>query len=190
MMNTYEREQAFTDRYGEALMRQIAYSFGCTKYQRVTDKETQVQGVDYFMWKDGCIRTIKQKVDLKIDYYENMNAVIELDQQYTGVGEKSWIEHDGDIWVAYFKVAQRCVYIYKTSDLQKFMETETFKKRKTFETNRKVNGKAGHFKNFLLDELPIHHVVNIEMFYNPFEYDKELLNTKVSLLDGVLYANE
>ena len=48
-MNTYEKEQAFTDRYGDSLMRQIAASFGCTGFSRVTDKETQVQGVDYFM---------------------------------------------------------------------------------------------------------------------------------------------
>ena len=186
-MNTYETEQAFTDRYGDSLMRCIAASFGLSNFSRVTDKETQIQGVDYWMWKSAP-RSIKQAVDLKIDYYENENVAFELYQQYEGKGEESWVHHNGDIWVAYVKLAKRQVWIYKTADLQMFMESETFKRRKEFKTNREVNGKKGAFKNFRFNELPIHHIVSIEMFYNPFENDK-LLETKKSLLDNVLYMN-
>lgn len=187
-MNTYENEQAFTDRYGNSLVGMIARSFGCQHFERVTDRETQIQGVDYWIWKDQTPgrRCIKTPIDLKIDYYENENFAFELDQQYSGVGEKSWIEHNGNIYVAYVKIALRQVWIYKTEDLQKFMNTDCFKCRKVFETNRTVNGKAGHFKNFRLDELPVHHTIDVSFFYNPFEADN-LLKTKPSMSDSKLY---
>ena len=188
-MNTYEQEQAFTDRYGDSIVNAIAKSFGCQHIRRVTEKEEQIQGVDYWIWKDAQnagVRTIKNPIDLKIDYYENENFAFELDQQYTGIGEKSWIEHNGNIYVAYVKIYLKQVWIYKTEDLQKFMNTDCFKCRKVFETNRTVNGKAGHFKNFRLDELPVHHVVDVSFFYNPFVSDN-LLNTKESLPDWKLY---
>ena len=190
MMNTYEMEQAFTNVYGDSLMRQVAASFGCDNIERVTDKETQVKGVDYYIWKKSTTgRSIKNPVDIKIDYYDNENFAFELDQQYTGVGEKSWIEHDGNILIAYFKVAKKQVWIYKLSDLQDFMNSNLFNKRTTFETNRVVNGKKGHFKNFRYTELPLHHVVDVSLFYNPFTDDKTLLQTKSSLLDAVLYKD-
>lgn len=189
MMNTYEQEQALTDKYGTVLMNQIAATFFDKFHiERVTDKETQVQGVDYFFWKDTEVRAIKHKVDLKFDFYENNNMVIEEYQQYQGVGEQSWVHHDSDIWVAYFKIAQRKVYLIKTSALQEFMETETYKKRKMFETNRKINGKAGGFKNFRFDELPVDRIIKVELMINPFESDA-LLKTKSSLLDAVLYKD-
>ena len=187
-MNTYEQEQAFTDRYGVSLMRQVAVSFGCDNIERVTDRETQIKGVDYYIWKKSTgIRSIKNPVDIKIDYYDNENFAFELDQQYEGVGEKSWIEHSGDIWIAYFKVSLKQVWIYKLSDLQNFMNSSLFKNRATFETNRTVNGKKGHFKNFRYNELPLHHVVDVSLFYNPFTDDRTLLQTKSSLSDEVLY---
>ena len=188
-MNTYDIEQAFTDVYGESLMQSIAKSFGCQNIERVLDRENQIQGVDYWMWKSGP-RSIKQAVDLKIDYYENENVAFELYQQYQGEGEKSWVEHNGDIWVAYFKVSKRQVWIYKTSDLKKFMETDLFNKRKTFETIRAVNGKKGAFKNFRYNELPLHHIVDVSLFYNPFTADKTLLRTKSSMRDFDLYATK
>lgn len=187
-MNTYEREQAFTDRYGDSLVASIAQSFGCCHLSRVTDRETQIKGIDYYIWKDPMPgkRGIKIPLDLKIDYYENNNFAMELDQQYTGIGEQSWIYHNGNIYVAYVKVALRQVWIYKTEDLQAFMNTDCFKERRIFETNRTVNGKAGHFKNFRLDELPVHHIVDVSFFYNPFEADN-LLATKPSMPDYKLY---
>lgn len=189
-MNTYEQEQAFTNVYGDSLMRQVAASFGCDNIERVTDKETQVKGVDYYIWKKSTTgRSIKNPVDIKIDYYDNENFAFELDQQYTGVGEKSWIEHDPNIYIAYFKVAKKQVWIYKLSDLKDFMNSSLFKNRATFETNRTVNGKKGHFKNFRYTELPLHHVVDVSLFYNPFTDDKTLLQTKSSLLDAVLYKD-
>lgn len=189
-MNTYEQEQAFTNVYGDALMRQVAASFGCDNIERVTDKETQVKGVDYYFWKKSTtMRSVKNPVDIKIDYYDNENFVFELDQQYTGVGEKSWIEHDGNIWIAYFKVSKKQVWIYKLSDLQDFMNSGLFKNRVAFETNRTVKGKKGHFKNFRYTELPLHHVVDVSFFYNPFTDDKALLQTKSGLLDSVLYRD-
>lgn len=188
-MNTYEKEKAFTDVYGNSLMRQVALSFGCDNIKRVEDYETQIKGVDYYIWRSSNGRSIKNPVDIKIDYYDNENFAFELDQQYTGVGEKSWIEHDGNIWIAYFKVAKKQVWIYKLSDLQNFMNSSLFKNRATFETNRVVNGKKGHFKNFRYTELPLHHVVDVSLFYNPFTDDKTLLQTKSSLLDVVLYKD-
>ena len=189
MMNTYEHESALTDKYGTVIMNQIASTFyDKFNIERVTDKETQVKGVDYFFWKDTEGRAIKHKVDLKFDFYENNNMAFEEYQQYSGVGEQSWVHHDSDIWVAYFKIAQRKVYLMKTSDLQEFMNTETYKNRKMFETNRKVNGKAGGFKNFRFDELPVDRIIKIELMINPFESDA-LLKTKSSLLDAVLYKD-
>lgn len=189
-MNTYEKEKAFTDVYGNSLMRQVAISFGCDNIKRVEDYETQIKGVDYYIWRSSNGRSIKNPVDIKIDYYDNENFAFELDQQYTGVGEKSWIEHDGNIWIAYFKVAKKQVWIYKLSDLQDFMNSSLFKNRLTFETNRTVNGKKGHFKNFRYTELPLHHVVDVSLFYNPFTDDRTLLETKESLPDDNLYTNE
>lgn len=186
-MNTYDKEKAFTDVYGDSLMRQVAASFGCDNVERVEDRDTQIKGVDYYIWKASSGRSIKMPVDIKIDYYRNENFAFELDQQYAGVGEKSWIEHDGDIWIAYFKVAKRQVWVYKLSDLQTFMNKPLFLSRATFETNRTVNGKAGHFKNFRYDELPLHHIVDVSMFYNPFTDDKTLLETKSSVSESELY---
>lgn len=188
-MNTYEQEQALTDKYGTIIMNQIAATF-YDKFciERVTDKETQVKGVDYYFWKDTKERVIKQKVDLKFDFWENTNFAFETHQQYTGIGEQSWIYHDGDILVAYFKIYQRKVYLMKTSDLQEFMNTDTYKNRKIFETTRKVNGKSGGFKNFKFEELPVDRIIKIDLAVNPFETDN-LLETKSSLLDSVLYRN-
>lgn len=189
MMNTYEQESALTDKYGTVIMNQIAATFyDKFKIERVTDKDTQISGVDYFFWKDTEGRAIKHKVDLKFDFYENNNMAFEEYQQYSGVGRESWVHHDGDIWVAYFKIAQRKVYLIKTSALQEFMETETYKNRKMFETNRKVNGVAGGFKNFRFDELPVDRIIKVELMINPFESDA-LLKTKSSLLDAVLYKD-
>lgn len=188
-MNTYEQEQALTDKYGTLIMNQIASSFyDKFKIERVTDKETQVQGVDYFFWKDTNERVIKQKVDLKFDFYQNSNFAFETHQQYEGIGEQSWIHHDRDIWVAYFKIYQRKVYLIKTSELQNFMSTDVYKNRKVFETNRKVNGKSGGFKNFRFEELPIDRIIKVDLAVNPFETD-DLLKTKSSLFDAVLYRN-
>jgi hypothetical protein len=188
-MNTYDHEQALTDKYGTTLMNQIAASFyDKFKIERVTDKDTQIKGVDYYFWKDTNERVIKQKVDIKFDFYENSNMAFEEYQQYSGVGEQSWVHHDGDIYIAYFKIYQRKVYLIKTSALQEFMNTDLYKKRKVFETNRKVNGRAGGFKNFMFSELPVDRIIPISLMINPFENDK-LLTTKSSLLDSVLYQN-
>lgn len=186
-MNTYEAEQAVTDKYGDAIMCQVAASFyDKFKIERVFDKETQVSGVDYFLCKDAPGRCIPQKVDIKYDYYANHNFAFELDQQYNGIGEQSWIEHDDDIWIVYFKIYLRKAYVFRTKDLKDFRNTNLFKLRTVFETNRKVNGKPGHYKNFRLDELPIHHVVDISLMVNPFEND-HLLDTKKSWKDEELY---
>lgn len=189
-MTTYETEQAFTDRYGTMLMNQVAASFyDKFNIERVTDKETQIAGVDYFFWKQTEGRVIKQKADVKIDFYENDSFVWELYQQYQGVGRESWINHSSDIWIVYFKVYKRKAFLIKISDLIKFSETELFKKRKVFNTVRKVNGNAGGFKMFRFSELPIDRIVNIDLSYNPFEQDP-LLKTKQSLPDYKIYANE
>ncbi len=185
--NTYDLEKTFTDRYGDILMRQVAASFYDTyDIERVIDKETQVKGVDYYFWKDAPGRFIKQKADIKIDFYENNNFALELSQQYQGIGEQSWLWHDGDIYIVYFKVFKRRAYIYKLSDLQEFTKTDLFKNRKEMKTIRTVNGKPGIFKNFRLDELPLHHIVDISLMVNPFETD-DLLKTKRSLPDSYLY---
>lgn len=188
-MDTYDHEQALTDKYGTTIMNQVAATF-YDKFciERVTDKETQIKGIDYYFWKDTNERVIKQKVDIKFDFYENSNFAYETHQQYEGVGEQSWIHHDGDIYIAYFKIFQRKVYLIKTSALQEFMKTSLYKNRKVFETNRKVNGKAGGFKNFRFDELPVDRIIPISLMVNPFESDN-LLTTKSSLLDAVLYQN-
>lgn len=189
MMNTYEQEQALTDKYGDVVVSQIAATFWDNfKIERVTDRETQIKGVDYYMWKNTTGRSIKIPIDIKFDFYENHNIVLEEYQQYTGVGEESWLHHSGDIYVAYFKIYQRKVYLIKTSDLQKFMETDAYKKRKMFNTNRTVNGKAGAFRNFLPEELPVNRIIPISLMINPFEND-QLLSTKSSLLDSVLYRD-
>lgn len=186
-MDTYSQEQALTDKYGTTIMNQVASTFfDKFSIERVTDKETQVKGVDYYFWKDTDGRVIKQKVDVKFDFWENNNFAFETWQQYEGVGEQSWVHHDGDIWIAYFKIYQRKVYLIKTSALQEFMNTDLYKNRKVFETNRKVNGKAGGFKNFRFDELPVDRIISISLMTNPFESDN-LLSTKSSLLDQVLY---
>lgn len=189
MMNTYDVEQQFTDKYGTMLMNQVAQSF-YDKFviERVVDKETQISGVDYFFWKQTEGRCIKQKADIKIDFYENDNFAFELTQQYQGIGEQSWLWHDGEIWIVYFKLCKRRAYIYKLSDLQEFTKTNLFKNRKSMKTIRTVNGKPGTFKNFKLDELPLHHTVDISLMINPFETDK-ILETKKSLPDEALYTN-
>ena len=188
-MNTYEQEQALSDRYGIIIMNQIAATFYdkfCIK--RVTDRETQLKGVDYFFFKKTANEQVtKQKVDLKFDYYENENFVFETHQQYTGIGEQSWVYHDRDILVAYFKIYQRKVYLMKTSDLQDFMNTDTYKNRKVFETTRKVNGKSGGFKNFKFEEIPVDRIIKIDLAVNSFETDN-LLKTKPSFSDEVLYT--
>lgn len=185
-MNEYEREQAFTDRYGEALMNKVAASFGCNNIERVVDRDTQIRGVDYFIWKTA-IRSIKQEVDIKIDHYNNHNFAFELSSQYNGIGEASWVEHDDNIWIAYFKVALKKVYIFKLRDLKEFRNSDVFAERKIVETNYKINGKPATFKNFRLDELPVHHIVDVELFYNPFTDDKNLLDVKESWPDSKLY---
>lgn len=189
-MDTYSQEQALTDKYGTTIMTQVATTFYDKFYiERVLDKETQIKGIDYFFWKDAANeRVIRQKVDIKFDFYENSNMVFEEWQQYSGVGEQSWIHHDGDIWICYFKIYQRKVYLIKTSALQEFMNTDLYKNRKIFETNRKVNGRAGGFKNFRFEELPVDRIIKIDLMVNPFESD-DLLTTKSSLLDSVLYRD-
>lgn len=187
MNNTYNIEQAFTDKYGDSFISQVAASFYPNfGIERVVDRETQISGVDYYFWKKAEGRQIKHKVDLKLDFYENDNFALETEQQYTGKGAESWLWHDGNIWICYFKVAQRKCYVYKLSDLQEFTNTDVYKNRKEMKTIRTVNGKAGTFKNFRLDELPIHHIVDISLFVNPFDTD-EILKTKRSLPDSYLY---
>lgn len=190
MSNTYETEQQFTDKYGTLLMNQVAQSF-YDKFaiERVVDRETQIAGVDYYFWKQAEGRCIKQKCDIKIDFYENDSFVLELYQQYQGVGRESWINHSPDIWIVYLKVYKRKAYLIKISDLLEFSKTELFKKRKAFDTVRKVDGNAGSFKMFHFSELPIDRIVNIDLSYNPFEQDP-LLETKQSLPDYKIYANE
>lgn len=187
--NTYQQEQALTDKYGTTIMNQIAATFW-DKFciERVTDKETQVKGIDYYIWKDTSGRAIKIPVDIKFDFYENSNFALETHQQYEGIGAQSWVHHSGDIWVAYFKIYQRKVYLIKTSELQDFMNTDLYKNRKEFETNRKVNGKSGGFKNFRFEELPVDRIIKVDLAVNPFETD-DLLKTKSSLFDAVLYRN-
>ena len=185
-MTEYDKEQAFTDRYGDALMRTVAASFGCNNIERVTDRDTQIRGVDYYMWRSAP-RSIKQEVDIKIDHYANNNFVFECTQQYNGIGEASWAEHNDDIWIAYFKIALKKVYIFRLGDLKAFRNSDVFAERKLFETNIRINGKPATFKNFRLEELPIHHVVDVELFYNPFTDDRSLLEVKESLSDIQLY---
>lgn len=189
-MNTYDNEQLFTDKYGDILMRQVAASF-FDKFgiERVTDKDTQVSGVDYFFWKKTDGRTIKQKVDIKLDFYENDSFVYELYQQYDGIGKESWINHNPDTWIVYFKICKRKAYLIKIRDLIEFSKTKLFEKRKTFNTIRKVNGNAGGFKMFRFSELPIDRIVNISLTVNPFESDS-VLETKKSLPDYKIYENE
>lgn len=190
MMNTYEQESYITDKYGTVIMNHIAATFyDKFKIERVTDKDTQVKGVDYFFWKDTEGRAIKHKVDLKFDFYENDSLVYELYQQYSGVGRESWVHHDPDILVAYFKICKRKAYLIQLKDLIKFSETELFKKRKTFNTVRKVNGNTGGFKMFRFSELPIDRIVNISLMADPFNTDY-LLTTKKSLPDYKIYENE
>ena len=187
----YTLEQEFTDKYGDSLMKQVAYSFFGKdyKYERVTDRELQISGVDYFVYNDNPLNTsriIKQKIDLKIDRYKNDNFAFELCQQYSGKGEESWIQHDGRIYIVYFKLYTREAYIYRLPDLKNFMNTDTFKNRKTFETKSHLNGKHGQFKNFRLDELSIHHVVKIDL---PLIFGDRCLELKESLPNYKLYEN-
>lgn len=190
-MNTYEKEQLFTDKYGDYLMKQVANSFYNEPIiKRITDKNEQIEGIDYEFWKKPNGKRSKiEKADIKLDYYDNNNFCFELDQQYTGIGEKSWIEHDGDIWIIYFKIARKKCYIYKLQDLKDYRYTIRFADRKIFETNRKVDGKPGHFKNFRLDELPVHHIVDISLdtLKNDAYKNDSLLETKISWPDKDLY---
>ena len=189
-MTTYEKEQYITDRYGTVIMNQIAATFfDSFSIERVTDRETQIEGVDYYFWKKTDSRAIKIPVDLKFDFYDNDNFALELRQQYNGKGEESWVHHDGNIWIGYVKIAKRKVYLMKLADLQLFMKTEKFQKRKTFETNFRINGKSGQFKNFKMEELPIDRIIPISLMINPWETD-DIFETKSSLLDSVLYQDE
>lgn len=188
-MDTYSQEQALTDKYGTTIMNQVAASFyDKFNIERVTEKETQIKGVDYYFWKYVEGRSIKIPVDIKIDFYENDSLVYELYQQYEGVGRESWVNHDPNIWICYFKVYQRKAYLIQIKDLIGFSETELFKKRKAFNTVRKVNGNSGGFKMFRFSELPIHHIVNISLMIDPFTTD-DLLITKSSLPDYKIYEN-
>lgn len=191
-MNEYQKEQLLTDRYGDTIMHQIAATyFDKHNIERVTDRETQIKGIDYYFSKKTTGRAIKQMVDLKYDTYENENFVFELDTQYIadGIHDASWVNHNGDILIAYFKIYQRKVYIIKLSELQEFMKTELFTKRKVFETNFRINGKPAHFKNFKFEELPVDRIIPISLMQNPFEMDN-LLDTKSSTLQGLLYQEQ
>lgn len=192
-MNTYTIEQMITDKYGDKIIGAIARSY-FDKYatERVTDRETQIAGIDYFFWRtdarENNTRAVKYKIDLKLDFYENNNFALELYQQYSGIGEQSWVHHDPDIIIGYYKVYLRKCFLIKLADLQEFMKTDTFKKRRTFYTNRQINGKAGGFKNFSMDELPVMKVIDIQLTNGPFDIDS-LLETRPSLPASVLYKN-
>jgi hypothetical protein len=190
MMNTYEKEQHITDKYGTVIINQIAATFFDNfNIERVTDRDTQIKGIDYYFWKKTDGRAIKIPVDLKFDFYDNHNFALELFQQYQGAGEESWVHHNGNIYIGYVKIALRRVYLMKLADLQQFMKTETFQKRKSFETNFRINGKPGQFKNFRMEELPVDRIIHISLMINPWETD-DILAVKPSLTDAVLYRDE
>lgn len=159
MENTYLKEQELTDRFGDMIFSLLRNYFNYTDYERVTDKERQVAGIDFILERKSPdnpnARVLKKECDLKFDFYDNENFVYELTQQYSGIGEKSWVEHNDNIWIAYYKLSQHKIYMIQLKTLKEWAESsEVFKNRLENVTNRKVDGKAGTFKNFRLSEIP------------------------------------
>ena len=139
MNNEYKKEDELTSLYGDAIIDAISNHI----YTRCYLKEEQVKGADYLF---------PRRVDLKFDYYDNENIVIEdSNAQWASIGHtESWLWHgdDSDI-VCYVKMAKSIAIIFTKYELREFTKTETYKKR----IEIKARNSCTVFKNFRLNEI-------------------------------------
>src|SRR5574344_78500 len=137
MYNEYKTEQELTDHYGDAIIDAIAKHI----YTRCYQKEEQIKGADYLF---------PRRVDLKFDFYDNANNIIEDYNPQWKEHQESWLWHgdDSDI-VCYVKMAKSIAIIFTKYELREFTKTETYKKR----IEIKARNSCTVFKNFRLNEI-------------------------------------
>src|SRR5574344_893406 len=136
-MNEYKKEDELTSLYGNAIIDAIAKHI----YTRCYLKEEQIKGADY---------VFPRRVDLKFDYYDNENVVIEDSNAQWKEHKESWVFHgdESDI-VVYVKMCASIAIIFTKKELREFTKTETYKKRISI----KAKNSQTTFKNFRLPEV-------------------------------------
>ena len=136
-MNEYKKEDELTSLYGDAIIDAISNHI----YTRCYLKEEQVKGADYLF---------PRRVDLKFDYYDNNNIVIEDYNSQWKEHPESWLWHgdDSDI-VCYVKMAKSTAIIFSKKELREFTETERYKKRVSIKSKTSQTT----FKNFRQPEI-------------------------------------
>src|SRR5574344_309022 len=137
MYNEYKTEQELTDHYGDAIIDAIAKHI----YTRCYQKEEQIKGADYLF---------PRRVDLKFDFYDNANIIIEDYNPQWKEHQESWLWHgdDSDI-VVYVKMCASIAIIFTKEELRDFSKTEKYKRRTSV---RAINSQTT-FKNFRLPEI-------------------------------------
>ena len=136
-MNEYKTEQELTSLYGDAIIDAIAKHI----YTRCYLKEEQIKGADY---------VFPRRVDLKFDYYDSDNIVIEDYNSQWKEHKESWVFHgDPSDIVVYVKMCSSIAIIFTKKELREFTKTETYKKRISI----KAKTSQTTFKNFHLNEI-------------------------------------
>lgn len=137
MNNEYKTEQELTDQYGDAIIDAISNHI----YTRCYQKEEQIKGADYLF---------PRRIDIKFDYYDNENIVIEDSNAQWKDHPESWLWHgdDSDI-VCYVKMAKSAAIIFSKKELREFTETERYKRR----VEIRARNSQTIFKNFRLNEI-------------------------------------
>src|SRR5574344_131592 len=137
MYNEYKTEQELTDKYGDAIIDAISNHI----YTRCYLKEEQIKGDDY---------VFPRRVDLKFDFYDNANIIIEDYNSQWKEHNESWVFHgdESDI-VVYVKMCASIAIIFTKKELREFTKTETYKKRISI----KAKNSQTTFKNFRLPEV-------------------------------------
>src|SRR5574344_1483443 len=136
-MNEYNKEQELTDKYGDAIIDAISNHI----YTRCYLKEEQIKGDDY---------VFPRRVDLKFDFYDNANIIIEDYNSQWKEHNESWVFHgdESDI-VVYVKMCASIAIIFTNEELRDFSKPEKYKRRTSV---RAINSQTT-FKNFRLPEI-------------------------------------
>lgn len=136
-MNEYKTEQELTDLYGDAIIDTISNHI----YTRCYQKEEQIKGADYLF---------PRRIDLKFDYYDNENIVIEDYNSQWKEHPESWLWHgDPSDIVVYVKMSKSIAIIFTKEELREFTKTDAYKKR----IGIKARNSCTVFKNFRLPEI-------------------------------------
>lgn len=137
MNNEYLTEQELTDRYGDMIMKKVATSV----YKRCCSKDEQIKGADYLF---------PRRIDLKFDYYDNDNVIIEDYNAQWKDHTESWLWHgDPSDMVCYVKMARSVLILFSKEELREFANTEVYSNRIPI----KARSSETLFKNFRYGEI-------------------------------------